>query len=145
SWNSVSRSTLRSARRNTGGWLFGSIVMARSLPPDGRLALPLRPMQAAPPIAQPGHCPNCGVRLAEPQPKFCPDCGQETRIRAPTLHEFVQQFGGAYFSTEGALWRTLKTLLFQPGELTRQYLAGRRKHFVLPLRLYLTISLITLL
>jgi hypothetical protein len=57
----------------------------------------------------------------------------------------VQQFGGAYFSTEGALWRTLKLLLLKPGELTRQYLAGRRKHYVLPLRLYLTISLVTIL
>jgi hypothetical protein len=35
--------------------------------------------------------------------------------------------------------------LFKPGELTRRYLAGRRKHYVLPLRLYLTISLVTLL
>ena len=32
-----------------------------------------------------------------------------------------------------------------PGELTVQYLAGRRKHYVLPLRLYLTISLLALL
>jgi Protein of unknown function (DUF3667) len=61
------------------------------------------------------------------------------------LMEFVQQLGGAYFSTEGALWRTLKLLLLKPGELTRQYLAGRRKHYVLPLRLYLTISLLALL
>lgn len=66
-------------------------------------------------------------------------------MRAPRLGEFVQQFGGAYFATEGALWRTLKLLLFKPGELTAQYLAGRRKHYVLPLRLYLSISLVVLL
>ena len=90
-------------------------------------------------------CANCGAALAVPRPRFCPACGQETNIRPPRLSEFVQQFGGAYFSTEGALWRTLKLLLFRPGELTRQYLAGRRKHYVLPLRLYLTISLVVLL
>lgn len=100
-------------------------------------------MADAPP-ARP-TCPNCGTGLAHPQPRFCPDCGQETRVRAPTLMEFVQQFGGAYFATEGALWRTLRLLLTRPGELTRQYLAGRRKHYVLPLRLYLTISVIVLL
>jgi hypothetical protein len=66
-------------------------------------------------------------------------------VRAPTMGEFLQQFGGAYLSTEGALWRTLKLLLLKPGELTRRYLAGRRKHYVLPLRLYLTISVIVLL
>jgi hypothetical protein len=36
----------------------------------------------------------------------------------------VQQFGGAYFSTEGALWRTLKFQLLKSGELTCQYVAG---------------------
>jgi hypothetical protein len=40
---------------------------------------------------------------------------------------------------------TLKLLLLQPGELTSQYLAGRRKHHVLPLRLYLSISLVLFL
>ena len=93
----------------------------------------------------PGNCLNCGQAFTAPRPKFCPACGQESNVKPPTLGEFVQQFGGAYFSTEGALWRTLKLLLFKPGELTRLYLAGRRKHYVLPLRLYLTISVLTLL
>jgi hypothetical protein len=61
------------------------------------------------------------------------------------LLEFAQQFGGAYLSTEGALWRTLRLLILRPGELSRQYLLGRRKHFVLPLRLYLTVSVVALL
>ena len=94
---------------------------------------------------EPSDCPNCGVPFAVPRPKFCPGCGQESTVRPPKLGEFLQQFGGAYFATEGALWRTLKLLLLKPGELTRQYLAGRRKHYVLPLRLYLSVSLITLL
>jgi hypothetical protein len=83
--------------------------------------------------------------LPLPLPKFCGDCGQETRLRAPTLLEFLQQLGGAYVSTEGALWRTLWRLLLQPGQLTLEYLAGRRKRYVLPLRLYLTISVLALL
>ena len=99
------------------------------------------PAPAIPPEAPATACLNCGAAFGTPAPHFCPDCGQESRVRAPTLMEFVQQFGGAYFATEGALWRTLKLLLRQPGELTRQYLAGRRKHYVLPLRLYLSLSL----
>ena len=95
--------------------------------------------------AGPPACLNCHAVLGHPRPHFCPACGQDTRVRPPTIGEFVQQFGGAYLSTEGALWRTLKVLLRQPGELTRQYLAGRRKHFVLPLRLYLSLSLVALL
>lgn len=92
-----------------------------------------------------GDCSNCGAPFAPARRRYCPECGQETHIKPPRLGEFLQQFGGAYLSTEGALWRTLRLLLFKPGELTRQYLAGRRRHYVLPLRLYLTISLLTLL
>ncbi|MBV9892329.1 MAG: DUF3667 domain-containing protein, partial [Rhizobacter sp.] len=36
------------------------------------------------------------------------------------------------------------SLTLQAGALTAKYLAGRRKHYVLPLRLYLTISLFRL-
>jgi hypothetical protein len=91
------------------------------------------------------RCLNCDHPLPDPRPNFCPQCGQETVLRPPRLGEFLQQWGGAFVSTEGALWRTLWLLVLKPGELTRQYLAGRRKHYVLPLRLYLTISVIVLL
>jgi Protein of unknown function (DUF3667) len=104
-----------------------------------------QPRPLADDAAAPARCPNCGHALPDPRPRFCGHCGQETNLRPPRLLEFAQQFGGAYLSTEGALWRTLGLLLLRPGELTRRYLAGRRKHYVLPLRLYLTISLLTLL
>ncbi|MDH4052382.1 MAG: DUF3667 domain-containing protein [Rubrivivax sp.] len=101
-------------------------------------------MTESPPPAV-AACLNCGAAFGVPRPRFCPDCGQETNLKPPTLGEFAKQFGGAYFATEGALWRTLKLLLLRPGELTRQYLAGRRRHYVLPLRLYLSISIVVLL
>lgn len=90
-------------------------------------------------------CPNCTTPFPVPLPKFCGSCGQESNLRAPTLLEFLQQLGGAYISTEGALWRTLWRLLLLPGQLTLEYLAGRRRRYVLPLRLYLTISVLALL
>jgi predicted RNA-binding Zn-ribbon protein involved in translation (DUF1610 family) len=90
-------------------------------------------------------CLNCGQAFGAVRPKFCPECGQETTVRTPTLREFAQHFGGSYVAAEGALWRTLVLLLSRPGQLTREYLAGRRRHYVLPLRLYLTISLVALL
>jgi len=95
--------------------------------------------------SDPALCPNCGSRFAEPRPSYCGECGQESRLRAPTLGEFGQQLGGAYISMEGALWRTLWRLLLLPGQLTLEYLKGRRRRYVLPLRLYLTISVLALL
>jgi hypothetical protein len=66
-------------------------------------------------------------------------------VGAPTVRDFLQHWGGAYLSTEGALWRSLKLLLTRPGELTVQYLNGRRKHYVHPLRLYMTLSVLLFL
>ena len=96
------------------------------------------------PETAPAACPNCGRRHDVPLPAYCAACGQETSQRPPKMGEFVQQFGGNYFAAEGALWRTLKLLITQPGALTREYLAGRRRRYVLPLRLYLTVSLVAL-
>jgi hypothetical protein len=93
-------------------------------------------------MPDPGSCPNCGRRHEAPPTPFCPGCGQETTLRPPTLAEFAQQFGGSYLAAEGALWRTLRLLVTRPGALTREYLAGRRRRYVLPLRLYLTASLV---
>ena len=106
-------------------------------------------MPAAAPAADrclpPQACPNCFHPFSGPRPHYCPECGQETSVKAPTVGELMQQFGGAYFATEGAFWRTMRLLLLQPGELTAQYLLGRRKHYVLPLRLFLSVTVIMLL
>ena len=93
----------------------------------------------------PHRCPNCEWQIAHPLPNYCGHCGQETALKPPTVLEFVQQFGGSIISTEGALWRTLKLLLMRPGQLTLEYLNGRRRQYVLPLRLFITLSVIGLL
>ena len=91
-------------------------------------------------------CLNCGHAFGDaPRLKYCPACGQETNLRPPTLAEFAQQFGGSIVATEGALWRTLVLLFTKPGQLTLEYLAGRRRRYLLPLRLYLTVSLVAFL
>lgn len=87
-------------------------------------------------------CRNCATPLPEPKPAYCGACGQETRLHPPTLREFVHEFASHYVALEGALWRSLGWLLVAPGRLTREYLAGRRRRYVLPLRLYLTLSLV---
>jgi len=96
-------------------------------------------------MVEPGACLNCQQPFGDPRPHYCPRCGQETNVLPPTVGEFLQQFGGSYIAVEGALWQSLKLLLLKPGQLTREYLEGRRRRYVLPLRLYLTISVLALL
>ncbi|MGO4382104.1 DUF3667 domain-containing protein [Pseudoduganella sp. RAF53_2] len=64
-------------------------------------------------------------------------CGQEARLHPLSLLEFLHEFVGHYVALEGKLWGSITRLLFHPGLLTNEYLAGRRKRYVEPLRLYL--------
>lgn len=98
----------------------------------------LRPnLQPDPPYS--AHCRNCGA-LAELA--YCPVCGQETRIGLPTVREFVGEFLRENLAIQGQLARTLVLLLLRPGQLTLDYVAGLRRRYVRPLRLYLGLSLV---
>lgn len=83
-------------------------------------------------------CRDCGARA---DVHYCPVCGQETRIEMPTVGHFLAEFAEQTLALQGQLWRTLYSLLFRPGQLTLDYVAGRRQRYVRPLRLYLAISI----
>lgn len=84
-------------------------------------------------------CRNCDTAL-QPDYEFCPHCGQETHDEPPRFLEFVHEFITHYVALEGRLWKSLWLLLARPGQLTLEYLAGRRNRYVWPLRLFLTLS-----
>ena len=47
---------------------------------------------------------------------------------------------GDFCAWDSRIWRTLLPLIFRPGFLTAEYMAGRRARYVPPLRLYLILS-----
>ena len=85
------------------------------------------------------YCRNCGARISG---NYCAECGQETRIALPTARQFMREAMGRLLAFDSRLWRTLAGLLFHPGALTRAYLAGRRRYYVRPARLFLAMSLV---
>lgn len=84
-------------------------------------------------------CHNCQAPTGG---NFCQNCGQETHLHPASAREFLHEFVGHYVALEGKLLGTLWRLLFRPGLLTNEYVAGRRVRFVQPLRLYLTLSVL---
>ena len=96
---------------------------------------PLSPSHAA------ATCHNCDLSL-QPGGNFCPHCGQEAHLHPASMREFIHEFIGHYVALEGPLWRTLWAMLFLPGRLTREYFIGRRRRYVQPLRLYLSLSFV---
>lgn len=85
------------------------------------------------------HCHNCGAAVSY---HYCALCGQETKLHVPSAGEFIHEFVGHYVALEGRLWKTLSYLLFKPGLLTAEYIAGRRVRYVEPLRVYLSMSIL---
>lgn len=84
------------------------------------------------------QCLNCGGALQGP---FCSACGQRAVPPNPTTSELV---GDAWHELTGYDGRIAATArgLFHPGRLTRDYLEGRRLHYLPPLRVYLTASVL---
>jgi hypothetical protein len=84
-------------------------------------------------------CANCAATLTGP---FCASCGQAARDFHRPLWTLLSEAVGEFFSLDTRLMRTLRPLLLKPGEVTREYLAGRRVTYVPPLRAYLIAALI---
>jgi hypothetical protein len=63
-------------------------------------------------------------------------------LHPPSTREFLHEFIGHYVALEGKLLQTMKLLLLKPGQLSLEYMRGRRVRYIEPLRVYLTFSLI---
>src|SRR3954471_20435869 len=85
-------------------------------------------------------CRNCGVPL---QGQYCHACGQKAAHLDVSLRELVQEAIHEFAHLDDSkIVQTLKLLLFKPGELTAEFLRGRRSRYVPPIRLYLVCSLL---
>ena len=82
-------------------------------------------------------CPNCGSYRPD---RFCSHCGQNDRDYMRGLWSVVYEFFREMFELDSRLFRTLKSLLFRPGHLSREFSRNRRAAYMSPVRLYLFTS-----
>ncbi len=85
------------------------------------------------------NCLNCGSRL---RGQYCGNCGQRSRSRLISLWELVSDAFGDLLELDSRLWKTLIPLMIRPGQLTADYLQGKRARFMPPFRMYLVLSLV---
>ncbi len=85
------------------------------------------------------HCANCGAERSGP---FCSRCGQNDRDYQRALPPLVSELLREAFELDSRLVRTLRLLLFRPGELALEFSRNRRASYVSPIRLYLFISIL---
>ena len=88
------------------------------------------------------YCRNCYHSLTG---EYCGHCGQREGRSDRRFLDLAGELTGDLLDFDSRLWRTLLFLLFRPGFLTAEFIAGRRARYLPPLRLYLVISFITFL
>ena len=101
-------------------------------------ALLARAVEADHGEASEGHthetaCLNCGTALVGPH---CHACGQAAHVHR-SLGAFFHDLLHGVLHFEGKIWRTLPLLAWRPGQLTREYIDGRRASYVGPIALFL--------
>lgn len=91
------------------------------------------------PLRKDQHCLNCGTEVPE---RFCTHCGQENTVQHETFSHLVKHFVADVFHYDSQFFTTLKYLLFRPGFLSREYMAGKRVRYVNPIKLYVFVSFV---
>jgi hypothetical protein len=85
-------------------------------------------------------CPTCGAPF---EGRFCGACG-EKRITAHdySLAHFAEHVLESLTHFDFKSLRALKTLVVRPGQLTRDYLDGRRRGYIGPVQLFIIVNIV---
>jgi ribosomal protein L40E len=82
-------------------------------------------------------CLNCRAQLYD---RYCHKCGQENIEPKQSLWHLIVHFFNDVTHFDGKFFSTLKLLLFKPGFLSEEWVAGRRVSYLDPVRMYIFIS-----
>lgn len=85
------------------------------------------------------NCLNCGHEVPE---RYCSHCGQENTQPHETFGHLVHHFAADVVHYDSKFHTSIQYLLFRPGRLTKEYLAGKRVSYINPIRLYIFVSFI---
>ena len=96
------------------------------------------------PVAQTpqNNCRNCGAPL---RGEYCHHCGQREGRGDLRFIDAVGDVLGDAVTWDSRFWRTLVPLVFRPGFLAAEFIAGRRARYMPPFRLYIVVSFLLFL
>lgn len=93
-------------------------------------------------IEKTDRCLNCNHEQGDAN--YCPDCGQFNNARKPNIWELIRDAVENLFAFDSRFYRTLAPLMWRPGKLTLEYVEGKRARYVLPIRLFILITIVFL-
>lgn len=89
------------------------------------------------PLRKESNCLNCNATVLG---RYCQVCGQENTEPKETFWHMFTHFFYDITHFDGSFFVTLKDLLFKPGFLSKEYMMGRRKKYLHPVRMYVFTS-----
>ena len=92
-----------------------------------------------PSALEPAKCLNCGAPVTG---RHCRECGQASDVHVLSMREVAGDFTHSFLHLDSRAWKTVKLLVMKPGELTREFIAGRHQSYLPPFRLYLVVSIL---
>jgi hypothetical protein len=87
------------------------------------------------------ECLNCGHPL-ELSDRYCPNCSQANSVKHLTIKDFLDELFEDMVRFDTRLVRTLTTMLWRPGRVSKDFIAGKRKTYANPFRFLLTLAFI---
>jgi thiamine biosynthesis protein ThiS len=85
-------------------------------------------------------CQSCRMLASK---KFCSECGEKKPSRHDlSIGHLLSHAGEVVFHWDSKIFRSLRVLLTQPGRLSAEYVAGRRKRYVHPFQMFFIANLL---
>jgi len=85
------------------------------------------------------NCLNCGAHVEK---HYCSDCGQPNLELKESFWGFISHSIAHYFHFDNKFFQTLAPLLTKPGQVTLDYLAGKRARYINPVSMYIFVSIV---
>ena len=86
---------------------------------------------------------TCATCRRPVEGNFCPHCGEKRAAPGDhTVRRFLGHVLEAFTHADGKIFLSLRLLLTRPGQLTADYLRGRRQPYIPPLQLFLISNLV---
>ncbi|MFD2581774.1 DUF3667 domain-containing protein [Pedobacter vanadiisoli] len=85
------------------------------------------------------NCLNCGFHVEK---HYCSNCGQPNLELKESFWTFISHSIAHYFHFDNKFFQTLTPLLTKPGQVTLDYLAGKRARYINPVSMYIFVSIV---
>ncbi len=86
------------------------------------------------------NCPDCGAPI---HGEFCHACGEKAEPNLFSVGHYIREVVQEFVSLDTKFFQTIPALLVRPGFLTEEFVVGRRKRYLAPVRLYMLVAFVS--